>query len=444
MTEVSEKKQIVVVGGGFGGVYTALHLERLADPAEVDITLVSRHNFFLMTPLLFEAGSGVLEPRHAVSPIRPLLKRARFIEADVEAVDFEGRVVYARHSPTEVPYELPYDDVVLALGGVTNRALIPGSEHAMAFKTLAEAIAVRNHLIDMFEQADAETDPEVRAELLTFVVIGGGLVGIELMGEMTEFLTHLCDSYPRIRCDDMRFLVVEAGPRALAEMDPDLGDYAVKALGDRGVEVRVNVPVQAIEPRAVVVGQGERIGARTIVLAAGVGPNPLLAHFPLKRDRKGRVEVESTMKVSSHTGVWALGDCAAIPDPEGKPYPPLAQHALREARVLAENIVASIRGEALKPFVHENKGTLAALGQYAGVARLNLTARHTVKLRGFPAWWVWRTYYLLQMPRFDRRLRIMIDWTIALFFKYDVVKLDLQTEQDRVAAARAPRANELP
>ena len=427
-----DKTRIVILGGGFGGVYTALNLEkRLAADPHIEVTLISRDNYFLMTPLLFEAGSGVLEPRHAVNPIRPLLGHTRFVEAEIQHVDFDGRVVYGFHAPShgteEIGYEVPYDHLVLALGGVTNRSLIPGSELALGFKTLSDAIHVRNHIIDLFEQADVTSDPARQRELMTFVVIGGGLVGVELIGELTEFVDTLLATYRHIDRASVRFLLLEAGPKVLAEMDRDLADYAVEVLRGRGVDIRIGVPVTNIEANCVTVGD-ETIPSATIVLAAGVAPSPLLAEFPLQKDRKGRVMVESTMRSLDHPEVWALGDCASIPDPEGKPYPPLAQHALREARVLAENLEAALAGRPLRPFVYASKGTLASLGHFSGVGRLSPTGGRPIKITGFLAWWVWRTYYMMQMPRLERRIRLIIDWTVALFFKNDVAKLDLYGE----------------
>jgi NADH dehydrogenase len=439
-----DKTRIVILGGGFGGVYTALNLEkRLADDPNVEITLVSRDNYFLMTPLLFEAGSGVLEPRHAVNPIRPLLGRTRFIEADVEAIDFDGRVVYgvqaSSQSADTLSYELPYDHVVLALGGVTNRALIPGSELALGFKTLSDAIHVRNHMIDRFEQADAVDDPVRQKALLTFVVIGGGLVGVELMGELTEFVDNLLATYKHVDRRLVGFHLLEAGPKVLAEMDRDLADYAVETLRARGVDIRIGVPVSRIEPGGVHL-DGGFIPADTVVLAAGVAPNPMLADFPLKRDPKGRLVVEATMRSGERPEVWALGDCAAIPDPDGRPYPPLAQHALREAKVLAGNIAAAMAGRPLTPFVYENKGTLASLGHFSGVGKLTPFGGRSFKITGFLAWWVWRTYYMMQMPKLERRVRLVIDWTVALFFKNDVAKLDLYGEPNpAVTLTRASR-----
>ncbi|MDB5321654.1 MAG: Pyridine nucleotide-disulfide oxidoreductase, FAD/NAD(P)-binding domain protein [Phycisphaerales bacterium] len=425
--------RIVILGAGFGGVYTALHLQRLfrKDPS-VYITLVDRDNYFLMTPLLFEAGSGVLEPRHAVTPIRTLLKKAQFVEADVERIDLDARIVHARHSPAAKVYALAYDYIVLALGGVTNTKLIPGAENAFTFKTLSDAIFLRNHIIDLFEQAEVETDPARKRRLLTFVAIGGGLVGIELIGELTEFTQNLTRTYHHINASELEFHLVEAGPKLMPEMERDLAEYAGEVLKKRGVRILMNTRAQRIEPGRVylpaapadVVGApaASFIESHTIMLVAGVTPSPLLADLPLEKDNKGRLIVESSMRCQARPEVWALGDCAHIPDPAGNPYPSLAQHALREARVLARNIQTALRtpGAPLEPFVYKTLGMLASLGHYKGVGRV-----FKLKIRGFVAWWVWRTYYLMQMPRWNRRFRIMLDWTVALLFRGDVAKLDL-------------------
>src|SRR5947209_4820893 len=303
--------RVVILGGGFGGVYTATRLERLTrGRSDVEILLVSRDNYFLMTPLLFEAGSGVLDFRHAVNPIRPLLHAARFMNAAVERIDLDRRVVHARLD--DATYEVPYDQLVLALGAMTNKSRIPGSGYAMTFKTLADAVLLRNQVIDAFERADVEMDAARRQALLTFVVIGGGLVGVELVGELTEYVERMRRQYRRAAQTPARLELIEAAPRVLPEMDPELADYAVKLFEKRGVRVRTATPVARIEPGRVHLPGGEVIEAATVLLAAGLDPNPVIQALPLQKDRIGRVVTEPTMRVVGHPEVWALGDCASI------------------------------------------------------------------------------------------------------------------------------------
>jgi NADH dehydrogenase len=437
--ERSSPHRIVILGGGFGGVYTAHKLEKqLRNEPDVEVTLVSRDNYFTMTPLLFEAGSGVLDPRHTVTPIRRMLDRTQFDEAEVERIDFDRKVVVIRHAEDNAPIELPYDQLVLAVGGVTNKSIIPGSEKAVTFKTLADAIRLRNQMIDTYEEADLPHSFLERRKLLTFIVVGAGLVGVELMGEFTEFVQSIAASYKNARQQLSQFHLIEAGPRVLPELDDSLATYAQHTLERRGVRVHLNTPVREIGTDRVTLHDGTIIEGDTIVLCAGVAANPLLADLPLAKDRKGRIATDATMRSTSHRDVWALGDCASIPDPNGKPYPQLAQHALREAKVLAHNLACAVKGHtsAYKSFVYENLGTLAALGHFNGVGRVL-----KFKIRGFIAWWVWRSYYLSQMPRFERKLRIVLDWTVALFFDYDIVKLDLYTEDYPHTRGRPPGAH---
>lgn len=418
------KKQVMVLGGGFAGLYTAMHLEKEAG-ADVEIVLMSRENYFLVTPLLFEAGSGMLDPRHVVSPIRKLIKRARFVEAEVESVDVEKRVVQATQGKRQL--NMSYDQLVVALGGVTNVGIIPGAEKAMTFKTLSDAIALRNHVIDLFERADVELDEKTQREMMTFVIVGAGLVGVELMGELEPFVRTVKQAYPRVKAEWLRFVLIEGGPKILPELEVELGAYAAKVLEKRGVEVKVGMRVEKMEEETVYLPTGEVLKSQTIIVATGVVPNPLVAGMNVLKDKRGRMEVEGTMRSKSHQEIWSIGDCANIPGPDGKPYPALAQHALREAKVLAKNVAGAMRGEEPRAFVYRTLGTLAALGHYNGVGRV-----WKFRVKGIVAWWVWRTYYLMQMPRWERRVRLVMDWTIALFFRYDVVKLDLGEVESRL------------
>jgi NADH dehydrogenase len=418
--------RIVVLGGGFGGVTTARHLERrLRGVRDLEITLVSRENFFVLTPLLFESCSGRLELRHCAQPIRATLGRTRFIEATVDHVDVERRTVRAV-SLEGGAYDLPYDHLVVALGASTNDRMIAGSSHAFTFKTMADALVLRNHVIEQFERADATAESAARRGCLTMVVIGGGLVGVELLGELTAFVGDVLRFYPRIRRDEIRFQLFEAGARVLPEIDEKLAAVAADVLRRRGADIHVSTAVHSIEPGRVRVGN-DIIDAGTIVLTAGIVPSVVASEMAVVRDQRGRIAVDETMRSRSHQNVWALGDCAAIPGPDGRPYPALAQHTVREARQLARNIAAVIAGRAPKPFVFHPLGTMASLGHTRAVALV-----FGMRLKGFPAWWLRRTYYLFQMPRWDRRLRIVLDWTIALFFRPDITKVELRVEREQV------------
>lgn len=430
-------KRVVILGGGFGGVYASRRLGPQVKGRTAEVTLVSRDNYFVMTPLLFEAASGVIEFRHAVNPVRPLLCCTDFVNATVEHIDLAAREVLARSRAGDT-YRLPYDHLVLALGGVTNTARTPGSEHALGFKTVRDAVAIRNRVIEAFERADAEPDPDRRRAALTVVVIGGGLVGCELVGELTEFTGHLLRSYPRLRKYGVRLVQLQNGPRLLPEMTDGLAAYTEKTFRRRGVEVRTMTCAARIDAGSVTLTTGEVIAAETVVLAAGLAPNPVVAALDLPKDRTGRVLTDACMRVRGFDGVWAVGDCAAIPDPQGNPYPTLAQHALREGKLLADNIAAVLAGKEPRPFVYKNKGTMAALGHRRGIADLM-----GLKVWGFAAWWVWRSYYLMQMPRWERRLRIMADWIVGLLFRPDAAKIDLNPDPPPAPTAGAMAPEEM-
>jgi NADH dehydrogenase len=422
MDASAPKKRILILGSGFGGVYTARHLERLFKRrSDVEIVLVSRDNFLLMTPLLFEVFSGTLDVRDCSFPIRTFLQTTRFVEATVQGIDLERRLVH-----TTAPQEtggLAYDQLVLALGAMTNRVMIPGSEHAFTFKTLADALLLRNHVIERLERADVETDPQRKRRLLTFAVIGGGLVGVELFGELTAFVDGVAPLYKHLNRDEVRFLLLQGTDHIMPEINPTLAEYGARLLGKRrGAEIRTNTHVRAIEPGKVHLPQ-DTIEADTIILAAGIVPNPVVAGLPVEKDKRGHIVVDGTMRCPSHPEVWALGDCASIPAPDGKPYPNLAQHALREAKVLARSIFGVLNGQPPQSFVYDTLGMMGSLGHSKAFGQLL-----KVKIRGIPAWFVRRTYYLLQMPGWGRRLRIMIDWTFALVFRPDIVKISLDSE----------------
>jgi NADH dehydrogenase len=460
MDATAPKRRIVILGGGFGGVYTARDLERLCTHrSDVEIVLVSRDNFLLMTPLLFEVSSGTLDLRHCSLPIRAFLRTTRFVEAMVQGIDLDRRSVRLA-APSPLPFsptgargadagesgEIAYDHLVLALGSMTNRAMIPGSEHAFTFKTLADALLLRNHLIECFERADVERDAPRKRRLLTFAVIGAGLVGVELFGELTAFVDGIAPLYKDVNRDEVRFVLLQGGDRIMPEIDPKLADYGARVLRSRrGADIRTNAHVRSIEPGKVHLappqsgagGEGETINAETIILAAGIVPNPVVAGLPVEKDKRGHIVVDATMRSPSHPEVWALGDCASIPAPDGKPYPNLAQHALREAKVLARNICGVLDGRPPQPFVYDTMGMMGSLGHSRAFGQLL-----KVRVRGVPAWFVRRTYYLMQMPGWVRRFRIMIDWTFALLFRPDIVKIGLDSETALLLREAGTRTSE--
>lgn len=427
-------RRIVVLGGGFGGVTVTRELERLAvgRHSDVELTLVSRENSFVLTPLLFEACSGVLELRHCAQPIRPALRRAQFVEATVRDVDVERRVVHAVGLDGRAR-ELPYDHLIVALGADTNRGLIPGSDVAFTFKSMADAVALRNHLIERFERADVETDAERRRALLTIVIVGGGLVGVELLGELTAFADDILCYYPHIHRDEVRFHLLEASTRILPEIDSKLAALAKRVLDRRGADIRTATRVSSIEQGRVRIGE-QTIETDTVVLAAGIVPSSVASRIRVARDSRGRIAVDATMHSVSHVTVWGLGDCAAIPDSHGGFYPALAQNTVREARRLARNVAAAIHGRTATPFVYAPLGTMASLGHTCAVVQI-----FGLHLTGFFAWWIRRTYYLFQMPRWDRRLRIILDWTVALFFRPDITKVDVAVQLEREEESAVPR-----
>jgi NADH dehydrogenase len=349
------------------------------------------------------------------------LRNVRFAEGTVQDIDLERRTVrVAAGGRSET---LAFDHLVLALGAMTNKKMIPGSVHAFTFKTLADAFLLRNHMIECFERADVEPDQECKRRLITFVIIGGGLVGVELFGELTALVDEIAPLYRNVRRDEVRFIMLQAGDRIMPEIAPMLADYGARVLGGRrGAEIRTHAAARAIEPGRVHLPD-ETIEAETVVLVAGIVPNPVVASLPVEKDKHGHIVVEPTMRCKNHPEVWALGDCASIPSPDGKPYPNLAQHALREAKVLAGNIYTVLNGRAPQPFVYDTLGMMGSLGHSRAFGQLL-----RVRLHGFVAWFVRRTYYLLQMPGLSRRLRIMSDWTFALLFRPDIVKVSLDTE----------------
>jgi len=412
------RKRVLILGGGFGGLYTALELEkRLARRPEVEVTLVNRENFFLFTPMLHEVAASDLDFTHIVNPVRKLLRRTRFFQGTVEAIDLKDRRVTVSHG-SEHRHELEYDYLVVALGAVTNFYNLPGlAERALTMKSLGDAIHLRGQLIKNLEEADFESNPEERIPLLTFVVAGGGFAGVETAAAVNDFVREALEFYPRLGKNLLRMVLVEAGPKVLPELGDKLGDYARNKLAESGVEVRLGTAIKKFSGAGVELSDGEVIRTDTLVWTAGISPNPILETLPCSKER-GRLRTDELMEIEGWPGVWALGDCASIPDlTTGKACPPTAQHALRQGKTVARNIVASILGKQKRPFVFKTIGQLASMGRRTGVARI-----FGVNFSGFVAWWLWRTIYLSKLPRFEKKLRVALDWTLDLLFKKDLVQ----------------------
>jgi NADH dehydrogenase len=428
-------RRILILGGGFGGVYTTLELERrLRQRDDVEVLLVSRENFFTFTPMLHEVAASDLEVTHSVNPIRKLLRRAHFLLAEVQWIDLERRQVRVSHLPDRHEHVLDYDHLVLALGSTTNFHGLPGAEHALAMKSLGDAIHLRNRVIQQLEDADTECAARAaqRDSLTACVVAGGGFAGVETLAAVNDFVRESLRFYPHLDVSRLRMVLVHSGEGILPELDPRLGRYAERKLAERGVELRLGRRVRAFTGEEVLLDDATRIPSRILVWTAGTAPSPLIEPLPCKKEA-GRVLVRDTLELPEWPGVWALGDCAWIPDPRtGRSHPPTAQHALREARTLACNLVARLRGRPEGPFVFNTLGQLAAIGRRSGVASL-----FGLRFSGGVAWFLWRTIYWAKLPRLEKKLRVAIDWTLDLLFSKDLVQLGVQRSEEkgpRVAA----------
>ena len=396
-----------MLGGGFAGAYVARLLGRRG------ATVVSPENYMLYTPLLPEAGAGTLEPRHVVVPLRQMCPRAELVLGRAVSLDEERHVVVA--DTLAGVFEIAYERVVIALGAVTRALPIPGlAEHGLGFKDLADAIALRNRVLRQLERASIR--PEA-AEELGFVFVGAGYAGVEALGELNDLAHDALRFYPALRGVPQRWVLVDAAPKILPEIPRRLGEYAARQLVGRGVEIHVSTTLESFDGRDVVLSDGTRVPARTLVWSAGVRPNPLLPELGLPLDERGRVVVDETLRVQGRENVWSLGDCTAVPNARtpGVFDPPTCQHALRQARRLAKNLTGTP-----KPYGYRMLGQVATLGRHKGIAEIP-----GFRLRGFLGWFVARTYHLYQLPLLSRKLRVVVDWTVALFFRRDVVELSV-------------------
>ena len=434
-------KRILILGGGFGGIEVLRQLQKaFQDDVDVDITLVSRDNFFLFTPMLPEVSSGMIETRHILTPVRTFCNRAKFYEADVDAIDLKNKHVVIAHAIGKQTrsHTLEYDYLVLALGGKTNFfGMTEAANNALTIKSIGDAIVLRNHIISMLEQADIEhEDIKLRKSLMTFVIVGGGFSGVEAAGELNDFVResiyHFYHNLDRI---DVRVILVNSGDRILPEVTEDLAQFALQHLRKNGVEVMLNTRLIGATQDMVKLNNDSLISCNTLIWAGGVLPDKLIGSLPCDHDKSGRIVANKYLEIDGYeNSAFVVGDCACVTDPHtGSPYPPTAQHALRQAKVATKNIIFVING---KPgdrkiiFDYKTKGVMALIGKRNGVGILL-----GLKVHGFTAWWLWRLYYLGNLPTTEKKLRVTVDWIIDLFFKRDVTRLKTFTEEDSVKAS---------
>ena len=439
----STKKRIVILGGGFGGVYAALHLEKLLlRETEIEICLVSRDNFFLFTPMLHEIAASDLEITNIVNPLRKLLHRVEVFVGEVTRIDLPNKRVVISHGHHDHSHRLEYDHLVIALGSITNFFSLPGfAELALPMKSLPDAIQLRARIIRSLEEANAECSLGDRQSLLTFVVAGGGFAGVETVAALNDFVREALRFYPNLNEEMLRVVLVHPGAVILPELGENLGRYAQQVLAQRGVEIRLNTRVKSMTENEVCLNDGPPIPSCTLIWTAGIMPNPLLSSLPCQKDG-GRVLVNEFLQIPNWPGVWAVGDSAFVPNAHqpGKSHPPTAQHAIREGRVVAQNIALAFAGRPPKPFSFKTIGLLASLGRRTGVARI-----FGFNFSGFFAWWLWRTIYLSKLPGLDKKVRVAFDWTLDLLFRKDVCAVhDLPSRADvhRREHSHAPVADD--
>ncbi len=417
-----ESTRILIVGGGHVGMFTALRLQSKLRTGEASVTVVDPQTQMTYQPFLPEAAAGSIEPRHVVVPLRRVLRRCRIVCGRVTGVDHARRFATIENCAGHVE-QLGYDVLVMAPGSIARTLPIPGlAEHGIAFKTIGEAIYLRNHVLSCLEAADATLDQRLRRELLSFVVIGGGYAGIEVLAELEDMARYACRYYETIQPEDMRWVLVEATGRIMPEVSPKMGRYTARRLVHRGIEIFLNTRVTTMQEGHVVLDNGTEFDADTIVWTAGVKASPVLQRTDLPLDDRKRLRCTTTLQVVDCPDAFSAGDCAAVPDlTSNDPHAttsPSAQHAVRQAKVLADNIIAQRRGEPLRHYKHSYAGSVASLGLYRGVAEI-----YGIRLKGIVAWAMHRTYHLSRMPTFNRKVRIVADWTAALLFQREVVAL---------------------
>ncbi len=426
---------VLIAGGGFGGFYAARTLAKVLPPHSARVRLVTEDNFMLYTPLLPGAAAGTLEPRHVVVPLREELDSSIHLRlGKITGASPERNVIHVR-SLDGAEEELSYDHLIVAVGSVSRTLPIPGlAEHGKALKSLPEAIALRNHVIRTLEIAETLEDGDERREYLTYVFVGAGYAGLEGLAELQDFAADVIDLYPRCRVTGMRWILVEATERVMPEIGPKLADFAVRELRARGIEIRTKTTLEEVTATTARLSDGELVQTRTLVWTAGVKPHPVVSRLGLPLDDRGRIDTDSHLQVRGFDNVWAIGDCAAIPDParKGMASPPTAQHAIRQGRVVGRNVASALGGGRMRRFTYKTKGVFVDMGRRKAVATSG-----PITWSGMPAWMLARTYHLAMMPGAGRRARLLVDWNIGLLFGRDTAELGRLGEPQSLDASLA-------
>ncbi|KIF79035.1 NADH dehydrogenase [Streptomyces sp. 150FB] len=424
---------MLVVGGGYVGMYTALRLQRKLRRGEAEVVVVSPDPYMTYQPFLPEAAAGNISPRHVVVPLRRLLDKCAILVGEATSIDHANRTATVRTLSYDEErrtgtVDVHYDELVLAPGSVSRTLPVPGlAEHGIGFKTVEEAIGLRNHVIEQLDIASSTRDPAVRDAALTFVFVGGGFAGVEALGELEDMARYATRYYHNIKAEDLKWILVEASDRILPEVGEEMGRYAVRELRARNIDVRLETRLDSCEDRVAVLSDGTRFPTRAVIWTAGVKPHPLLAATDLPLDKRGRLTCAATLGVEGTEHAWAAGDAASVPDltagepAAGEPRQecaPNAQHAVRQAKILAGNILASLRGEPLRDYRHAYAGSVASLGLHKGVAYI-----YGRKLKGYPAWLMHRGYHLSRVPTFNRKARVLSEWILSGLFKREIVSL---------------------
>ncbi|MCM2427110.1 NAD(P)/FAD-dependent oxidoreductase [Streptomyces sp. RKAG337] len=419
--------RILVIGGGYVGMYTALRLQRKLKRGEAEVIVVDPQPYMTYQPFLPEAAAGSISPRHVVVPLRRVLSKCQLVVGEATHIDHSKRVATVATLATEEEgtsgIEIPYDHLVLAPGSVSRTLPIPGlAEFAIGFKTVEEAIGLRNHVLEQLDIASSTRDVDVRDAALTFVFVGGGYAGVEALAELEDMARYATRYYHNLRPEDMKWVLVEATEKILPEVGEEMGRYAIRELRARNIDLRLGTRLDSCENRVAVLSDGTRLPTRTVVWTAGVKPHPILAATDLPLNERGRLKGTATLMIDGVEGAWAAGDAAAVPDltaeEPGKECAPNAQHAVRQTKVLAENILASLRGQPMKEYRHKYVGSVASLGLHKGVAHV-----YGRKLKGYPAWFMHRAYHLSRVPTFNRKARVLAEWTLSGLFKREIVSL---------------------